>query len=228
MAIVVLLRHGRTSANASGILAGRAPRVGLDARGRCQARDAADRLAGVELTRVVSSPLLRCRQTARAVVRSSSGLPVVIDKDLTECDYGDWQGRALVDLAREDLWRTVQSHPSQVRFPGGETMAGMQARAVAAVRRIDADISAGGSQVWVAVSHGDVIKSILADALGLHLDLFQRIEVGPASISVVAYTPAGPRVLLTNSTAGDLSWLATAPAAAQVGGGSGPPQPRHS
>lgn len=226
MATVLLVRHGRTTANATGLLAGRAAGVGLDDLGRDQAVRAADRIAAVPVVGVVSSPLERCAQTARAVVeRQREAPPSSVDADLTECDYGRWQGRKLSDLAAEDLWQTVQAQPSAVVFPDGESMAGMQARAVAAVRRQDAAVEAehGPGAVWVAVSHGDVIKSILADALGMHLDLFQRIEVGPASVSIVSYGASRPRVWATNTDSGDLSWLAqgTRSDDAPVGGGAG-------
>ena len=226
MATVLLVRHGRTTANASGLLAGRTPGVSLDDHGREQAARTADRIAAVPVAAVVASPLERCAQTARALLDRQPGtVPSLVDDDLTECDYGQWQGRALSDLATEPLWATVQTQPSAVVFPGGESMAGMQARAVAAIRRHDAAVEAehGPGAVWVAVSHGDVIKSILADALGTHLDLFQRIEVGPASVSIVSYGPSRPRVWAMNTDAGDLSWLATLGPSddAPVGGGAG-------
>ena len=157
------------------------------------------------------------------------------DKQLTECDYGDWQGRPLKDLAKEKLWKTVQAQPSAATFPGGESMRTMQDRAVAAIRRHDARIAAehGDDAVWLAVSHGDVIKSILADALGTHLDLFQRIHVDPASVSVVRYSESRPFVLGTNTHGGDLSWLtpvrtrrrSSRGTDAMVGGGAGPTRP---
>ncbi|QIT12078.1 histidine phosphatase family protein [Clavibacter michiganensis] len=226
MATVILVRHGRTTANATGILAGRTPGVDLDDTGREQADRAGDRLAAVPLAAVVCSPLQRCWETAQRILERQPGKPAQpVDPDLTECDYGDWQGHPLSELATEDLWKTVQAHPSAVVFPGGESMAGMQARAVAAIRRHDAEIEAehGPGAVWVAVSHGDVIKSILADAYGMHLDLFQRIDVGPASLSIVRYGAGRPTVHATNTDAGDLSWLATATSAgdAPVGGGAG-------
>ncbi|MWJ19121.1 MSMEG_4193 family putative phosphomutase [Clavibacter michiganensis subsp. michiganensis] len=226
MATVILVRHGRTTANATGILAGRTPGVDLDDTGRDQADRAGDRLAAVPLAAVVSSPLQRCWETAQRILERQPGKPVQpVDPDLTECDYGDWQGRPLGELATEDLWKTVQAHPSAVVFPGGESMAGMQARAVAAIRRHDAAIEAehGPGAVWVAVSHGDVIKSILADAYGMHLDLFQRIDVGPASLSIVRYGAGRPTVHATNTDAGDLSWLAASVGSgdAPVGGGAG-------
>ncbi|SOC87901.1 probable phosphomutase, MSMEG_4193 family [Curtobacterium sp. 314Chir4.1] len=227
MATVLLVRHGRTTANATGLLAGRTAGVALDAVGRQQAARTADRIAAVPLAAVVSSPLERCRQTSRALLERQPGTPETrIERAITECDYGDWQGRKLADLAKEPLWRTVQANPSAVVFPGGESMQGMQSRAVAAIRRIDAEVEAahGPNAVWVAVSHGDVIKSVLADALGMHLDLFQRIAVGPASVSIVRYGEHRPEVVASNTESGDLAWLAAAPAPsgdAAVGGGAG-------
>jgi len=233
MATVILVRHGRTTANATGVLAGRLAGVKLDETGHGQATRAADRLAALPLAAVVSSPLERCRQTARTIL-GAQGVPLTLatERGITECDYGEWQGRALKDLAKEKLWATVQSQPSAAAFPGGESLGAMQARAVSAVRRHDAAVESehGAGAVWVAVSHGDIIKSVLADALGMHLDLFQRINVGPASISIVRYTPARPYVLASNTHEGDLSWLAPKPGRrksrrapdAVVGGGAGP------
>ena len=226
MATVLLVRHGRTTANAAGILAGRAAGVGLDQIGRDQAALTGERLAAVPLVAVVASPLERCQQTAEYIIERQAGTPhTSVDPDLTECDYGQWQGRTLSELATEDLWPVVQSQPSAVTFPGGESMAAMQARSVAAIRRHDAAVEAehGPEAVWVAVSHGDIIKSILADALGMHLDLFQRITVGPASVSIVRYGAGRPSVHATNTEAGDLSWLATGIRSgdAPVGGGTG-------
>ncbi len=241
MATVILVRHGRTTANASGVLAGRTPGVHLDETGRQQAAAAAERLSGVTLARIVSSPMERCKETAQALAKAQgrgrdTSQPtrprVRVDKGLTECDYGDWQGRALKDLVKEKLWKVVQSQPSAVEFPGGETMRAMQERAVDAVRRHDALVTAehGPHAVWVAFSHADVIKSVLADALGTHLDLFQRLHVDPASLSVVSYTEVRPFVLCVNTSQGSLSHLQP-PAKARrrraatdavVGGGAGP------
>ena len=241
MATVLLVRHGRSTANTAGVLAGRARGVHLDERGLEQARQAAERVAEVRLVAVVSSPLERCRETAKALVAGRADPPSIrTDRGLTECDYGEWQGRPLKELAREKLWKTVQSQPAAAGFPGGETLAAMQARAVATVRRHDAAVEAehGPGAVWVAVSHGDLIKAVLADALGSHLDHFQRIHVDPASISVVRYTDSRPYVLGTNTHEGSLAWL-TPPSRsprrsragstgrrrgsdAEVGGGAGP------
>ncbi|MFW0773051.1 histidine phosphatase family protein [Paenarthrobacter nitroguajacolicus] len=230
MATVILVRHGRTTANATGLLAGRSDGVSLDEVGREQAALMAGRLAAVPLVGVVSSPLERCRQTTQFILDQQAGSPYApVDMDLTECDYGQWQGRMLADLATEDLWPVVQSQPSAVVFPGGESMAAMQARAVAAIRRHDAAFEAeyGPGAVWAAVSHGDIIKSVLADALGMHLDLFQRISVGPASVSIVRYGTDRPTVYATNTDAGDLSWLSNGihSGDAPVGGGAGQKAP---
>jgi probable phosphomutase (TIGR03848 family) len=235
MATVILVRHGRTTANASGMLAGRTPGVRLDDTGAAQAARTGERIAVVPLVAAVTSPLERCRQTTKAIVAAQAGsLRAATERGLTECDYGEWQGRSLKDLAKEKLWATVQAQPSAVTFPGGESMVAMQARAVSAVRRRDALIEEehGAGAVWVAVSHGDLIKSILADALGMHLDLFQRLHVDPASVSIIRYTATRPYVLATNTHSGDLSWLAPKPARkggrprrsddAAVGGGAGP------
>ncbi|QJW36741.1 histidine phosphatase family protein [Cellulosimicrobium protaetiae] len=230
MPTVLLVRHGRTTANVGGILAGRSAGVRLDTVGHDQAARTAERVAGVPLARVVTSPLERCRQTAQALLDCQTAAPKsVTEPGITECDYGQWQGRALKDLAREPLWSVVQAQPSAAVFPGGESLTAMQARSVEAVRRHDAEVAEryGVDAVWAAVSHGDVIKSVLADALGMHLDLFQRIVVGPASISIVRYGPHRPEVVAVNTDAGDLSWLrAAAPVGdAPVGGGAGHGQP---
>jgi len=236
MATLVLVRHGRSTANTSGVLAGRAGGVRLDAVGKDQAARVAGRLARVPLVAVVSSPLQRCRETAGAVIAAQPGPPTLqIERALNECDYGDWQGRSLRELTKEKLWRVVQQQPSAAGFPGGETLAQMQSRAVDAVRRLDRAVTEqhGPGAVWVAVSHGDVIKAVLADALGLHLDLFQRIQVDPASASMVRFGDERPHVLGVNTHEGDLHWLAQRPRrgraakATDVGGGAGPEPARH-
>ena len=239
MATLILVRHGRTTANSSGVLAGRSTGVRLDEVGEQQVARAGERLSGVRLAALVSSPLERCRQTAKAIAAAQpSKLRVTSEKQLTEVDYGEWTGGTLKTLAKEPLWKVVQGHPAGATFPGGESMAGMSARAVAAVRRWDARVEGehGAEAVWAAVSHGDVIKAVLADALGMHLDAFQRIVVDPAAISVVRYTAGRPFVLTMNSHDGDLAHLQAKPPAkgrrrksastdAMVGGGAGPSGP---
>ncbi|WP_305789040.1 histidine phosphatase family protein [Symbioplanes lichenis] len=223
MATLLLLRHGRTTANATGVLAGRQP-VELDETGRAQARRTGERLQGLPVATVVTSPLIRCRQTVELALPEA--VPA-LDEGLIECGYGDWEGKPLKDLAQEPLWQVVQQHPSAAVFPNGEAMAAMSARAVATVRAWDAKVTAehGPDALWVACSHGDVIKAIVADALGLHLDQFQRLVADPASVAVIRYTPTRPFVVRLND-ASDLSGLvppkqtATSGDAA-VGGGAG-------
>lgn len=231
MATVLLVRHARSTANASGLLAGRQPGVHLDDVGRQQAEALAQRIAAVPLARIVSSPMERTRETARAIARAQAGeVRTGVDRGITECDYGEWQGRPLEDLMKQKLFKVIRSQPSAVVFPGGESMAAMSARASQTVRRLDAAVAQehGDHAVWVAVSHGDPIKAILADALGLHLDQFQRLHVDPASVSIVRYTEESAYVLATNSGGDDLSWLTPrkgrrAPSRASlVGGGAGP------
>lgn len=234
MPIVLLIRHGRTAANASGTLAGWTPGIALDDLGRSQARALADRVGALPVRRLVTSPLQRCRETAE-ILGARWGLDAEPTEDLGECRYGAWTGRPIAELAKDPLWRTVQDHPSAARFPvseehEAESLAQMQSRAVAAVRRIDAEVAAqdGQDAVWALVSHGDVIKSIVADAVGSHLDHFQRILVGPASLSVIRYTSRRPFLALLGDVGADLGWLVPTPdpeagvpvGDASVGGGS--------
>ncbi len=224
MPTVLLVRHGRTTANASGILAGWSPGVELDEVGREQAHALGQRLAEVPLQAVVTSPLERTRQTAAAIIDGSSrAVDVHVDEAVGECHYGDWTGRELKSLARDPLWKVVQSHPSAVVFPGGEAMSAMQQRAVAAIRGWNERL--GADAVYAVVSHGDVIKAIVADALGTHLDLFQRISCDPCSVSVITYTPTRPFVARVNDTGVGLASLIPAKGRrgsdAAVGGGAG-------
>ncbi len=205
MATVLLVRHGRTTSNTAGALAGRTA-VGRDDGGLAQGEALCRRRAGLPLAAVVSSPLHRCLQTL------SLALPDVepeLEPGLIECGYGEWEGQSLKTLAKLPLWRVVQQHPSAVTFPGGEAMAAMSTRAVGAVRAHDARVGRehGDGALWLACTHGDVIKAIVADALGLHLDLFQRIVVDPGSVTVIRYTPGRPFVERVNDTGGSLAAL---------------------
>lgn len=217
-----MLRHARSTANGSGVLAGRTPGIGLDETGRGQATDLIGRLAQVPLAAVVRSPLQRCAETVQPLSRERNLEPIVEDQ-LSEVDYGNWSGRKLKDLVDEPLWRVVQANPSAAVFPGGEGLADVSARAVAAVRRLDAEITRehGEHAVWLLCSHGDVIKALLADALGQHLDSFQRIVVDPASISVVRYSSMRTFVLRVNDSGGSLESIVPKPE--EKPGGTGSP-----
>ncbi len=209
MTTVLLVRHGLTAMTGPR-LAGWTPGLCLDERGQAQAAAVAQRLRPLPLAAVVSSPLDRCLETASAVLEGR-GLELAVDDRIGECRYGDWTGKELKTLAKDPLWKVVQAHPSAAVFPGpeGEPLAETSRRAVAAMRDWDARIAAehGPDAVWVACSHGDVIKAILADALGLHLDLFQRISADPCSVSVVRYTQLRPFVLRINDTGGGVEDL---------------------
>ena len=225
---VILVRHGRSTANTSGVLAGRTEGIGLDHLGLSQAAALTGRLAGVldELTAVVRSPLQRCAETVAPLItllgeRPGNQVCEVVEDDVVEVDYGQWSNRPLRELAGEPLWKTVQQHPSAAVFPGGEGLQEVSRRATAVVRALDRRYGgADGALPWLLCSHGDVLKAILADALGMHLDAFQRIVVDPASISVVHYGAARPQVLTVNNS-GELVLPHRPAAAATVGGSTG-------
>jgi probable phosphomutase (TIGR03848 family) len=249
MSTLLLIRHGRTTANATGVLAGRTPGIELDERGREQAAALGLRLAELPLAAIVTSPLERTRQTAAALLeartpasapssgrstRSARGsaakeVPLHVEDRVSECDYGHWAGRELKVLAKEPLWQVVQNHPSAVTFPGGEAMTEMSARAVQAVRDWNEKLGPDGS--YALVSHGDVIKAIVADALGMHLDMFQRIQIDPCSVTVIRYSQLRPFVLRVNDTDSPVGTLIPARrprraarrsgSDAQLGGGAG-------
>ncbi|MFF3666507.1 histidine phosphatase family protein [Microtetraspora malaysiensis] len=205
MTTLLLLRHGLTAMTGP-VLAGWTPGVHLDERGREQADALAARLAPLDLDAIVSSPLDRCQETARAVaLRQERCHTVQTDDRFGECGYGDWTGRPIEELAREPLWQVVQAHPSAAVFPGGEALADTQSRAVRAVREWNDRL--GEKATYAVCTHGDVIKAIVADALGLHLDQFQRITAYPASLTVIRYTPLRPFLLRLNDIGGDVADL---------------------
>jgi probable phosphomutase (TIGR03848 family) len=230
--LVLLVRHGLTATTGS-VLTGWTPGIPLDDRGRRQAEALAARLVPVELDAIISSPLERCRQTADAIAAAGTGRPAVQeDARLGECHYGDWTGQPLKRLAKEPLWRVVQAHPGAARFPGedGESITDMQHRAVSAVR--DWNRQLGGDAAYLICSHADVIKSVIADSLGMHIDMLQRIQVDPCSLTAIRYTPLRPFVLRMNDTGGVVESLkkpeprrsramARRETEAPVGGGAG-------
>ena len=206
MTTVVLVRHGLTAMTGP-VLAGWTPGLHLDERGQAQAAAVAERLRPVPFDAVVSSPLDRCLDTATAVLAGRDGVELQVEQRLGECRYGDWTGRPLKELAKDPLWKVVQNHPSAVVFPGpeGEPLRETQARAVGAVRDWNARL--GPDATWLGCSHGDVIKAVVADALGLHLDQFQRITIDPCSVTVIRYTELRPFVVRVNDTGGGVADL---------------------
>ncbi|HEX4654885.1 MAG TPA: histidine phosphatase family protein [Mycobacteriales bacterium] len=226
MTTLLLVRHGMTSMTGP-VLAGWTPGVHLDDRGREQAVALAERLSPLPVAAIVASPLERCQETAAALAVGRD-TPVSTDDRLGECRYGDWTGQELKKLAKDPLWKVVQAHPSAAAFPNGEALRDTQARAVDAVREHNAAL--GDDATWIAVSHGDVIKAIVADALGVHLDMFQRIQVDPCSLTVIRYTTLRPFVVRLNDVGGTVTDLLppkrrgrrrTPSSDAVVGGGAG-------
>ncbi len=214
MTLLLLVRHGHTP-TAGKVLTGWERGVHLTDHGREQARALVTRLQGVPIQAIYSSPLERCRETA-APLAADRGLPVLVRRDLIEVGYGEWTGRSIRQLSRTKLWGAVRNTPSAVRFPGGESLRGVQARAVEAVRSIAEEHP---SETVAVVTHADVVRLLLADLAGVHLDLYQRLSVEPASVSAIALHDGQPRILKVNDT-GDLGSLAPPPRA----GRSSPPR----
>jgi probable phosphoglycerate mutase len=201
--LVLLVRHGLTPTTGK-VLPGRAPGLSLSPEGQRQAEGLAGRLGGLErLAAVYSSPLERARETAAPIARARR-LAVRIEPGLNECDFGEWTGLALAELRKRPEWKTIERYPSGFRFPEGESFIEMQARITAAIARL---VARHAGQTLLAVSHGDPIKVAVAHALGLHLDLFQRIAIAPASVTAVAYGATGPAVLTVNATGNGLPAL---------------------
>jgi probable phosphomutase (TIGR03848 family) len=203
---VILLRHGRSTSNTAHVLAGRSEGVDLDDKGREQANGLVERIGSLPVKGIVRSPLLRCERTVEPLA-VALGLEPVVDERLSEVDYGQWTGRKIGELVKEPLWAVVQQQPSAAVFPDGEGLAHVQARAVEAVREHDRRLAAeyDADVVWIACTHGDVIKAIVADAMGAHLDTFQRITADPASMSVIRYTAVRPFVMHVNHTGAALT-----------------------
>ena len=205
--LILLVRHGLTPT--TGVkLPGRAPGLHLSDEGRRQADAAAARIGALpKIAAVYSSPLERARETALAIARARH-LAVRVERGLLEIDIGEFTGLSLKKAARRPEWPIIQQNPSGFRFPGGESFLEMQARVTSTLVRM---VERHRGEIIVAVSHADSIKAAVAQALGTPLDLFQRINIAPASITAVAYRPHGPSVLTVNSVSGDLAWLGGKP-----------------
>lgn len=195
MTNLLLIRHA-TNDWVGAKLAGWTPEVHLNDEGRAQAAALAKRLAGVPLAAVYSSPLERTLETARPLAEAH-GLAVQVREQLGETRYGEWTGRSLKELKDEPLWPVVQVYPGGARFPGGESLREVQARLVA---ELDTIRDAHPEQTVAVVSHSDPIKLAVAHYLGLPLDLFQRLSISPASVTALAFTNFGPRLICLNYT----------------------------
>ena len=222
---LVLIRHAHSEANAAGILSGRLPNVHLSEKGVEQSEHLAVRLGNFPVATLRVSPMERCFETISPWINSivlpnNPRFEPMVDQELTEVDYGSWSGKKLAVLSKNKLWKIVQEAPSRMYFPNGEGIAQMQSRAMTSVHEA---VSTKAKGAAVIVSHGDVIKSIVASALGMHLDEFQRIVIDPASISILDFSTTKPRVLLLNDSRSVVTELLVAPKRAKnlLGGGSG-------
>ena len=222
---LVLIRHAHSEANAAGILSGRLPNVHLSEKGTSQSENLAVRLGNFTLSSLRISPMERCFETVSpwinsVVLPNNPKFQPEIDSNLTEVDYGTWSGKKLAMLSKNKLWKIVQDSPSRMYFPDGEGIAQMQARAMSSVHEA---VSAKGKGSAVIVSHGDVIKSIIASALGMHLDEFQRIVIDPASVSILDFSTTKPRTLLLNDSRSVVTELLVEPKRSKnlLGGGAG-------
>lgn len=223
MHTIYLVRHGRSEANQKGLLAGRAPKVKLDEVGLAQAKALGDAFSNTPIDLLFSSPLERCLNTAEAIKKAQKkNVNIKKNADFIECDYGTWTNKRLASLSKLSLWKTIQSHPSQVTFPAGESLLNMSNRAVDGLNLILSSLKKKNSKI-VIVSHADLIKALLANALGMHLDNFQKIIIDPASVSTLqfngnSYVTAG---INEKSHLKNIESKSQAPSGAVLGGGAG-------
>lgn len=192
--IFLLIRHGENEFVATHKLAGRTPGVHLNEKGFDQASQLVAYLVDQPIAAVYSSPLIRCVETARPLA-AARGLPIVEEPAFLEVDYGGWQGADLRELSKLPEWHKVQHTPSTFRFPNGETLREVQSRAVAGIEALRNQHS---NAVVALFAHGDVIRTTLAHYLGIPLDLFQRISIQTASVSVLLFHDGTPSILGMN------------------------------
>ena len=194
---IILIRHAQSTANAAGVLSGQLPNVHLSKSGQEQAERLAERLGKLTISQVQVSPMDRCSETlAPWLAKYGKGVTVISEPNLIEVDYGKWSGKKLATLSRAKLWRKVQGQPSSVTFPEGESLAQMQVRAMQTVH----DFFSSDLEMTIMVSHGDVIKAIVASSMGMHLDDFQRIVIDPASISILESNGGSIRLARLNDS----------------------------
>ena len=203
MARIVLLRHAHSVANEKNLLAGRTAGISLSKTGKEQAKDLIARLGNVQFDEVAISPLQRCRETIDPWLDTTGAKSrIFVDDSISEVDYGDWSGKTLASLRRKAQWKVVQDFPSQMIFPEGESLLEMQGRALSGFYRLNA---VKGKGPRLLVSHGDVIKSIVAHCLGMHLDQFQRLVIEPSSLTKIERDSGTSRWVRFNDAKGFLS-----------------------
>jgi len=195
MTLLYLIRHGETDFIGKR-LAGWLPGVHLNSRGRAQAEALVKLLSGVHFAALYASPLERAVETAEPLGRAL-GLAVELRPRLGEVRPGRWQGQPLGSLRRRKLWSVVQNAPSLARFPEGESFVESQARVVEDLEELRA---MHPKKTIACVSHADVIKLAIAHYLGLPLDMFHRLSVAPASVSVLSVVDGYARLVRLNDT----------------------------
>ena len=198
MTTILLIRHAVNDYVKTGKLAGWTAGVHLNDEGKAQAQALGERLAGLPLARVYASPIERTLETAAAIIAHHPQLEVIENAAIGEVRYGDWQGMAIKDLQRRKMWGVVQEYPSRAKFPNGETLRAAQMRIV---NEIEALAQAHQDEMIALVCHADLIKMALAHYLGMHLDVFQRIVISPASISVLQLSHSRPFIIGMNDIA---------------------------
>ena len=198
MTYLFLVRHGENEWTERGALAGRTPGVRLNEKGRAQAQAVAERLKAQPISAIYSSPLVRCIETAQPLA-TALNLPLSVESGVLEVDYGDWRGGELKELGKRPEWQLVQLFPGGFRFPGGETLREVQSRVIMTLERIRTQRQGEAVAVY---AHGDVLRTCLAYYLGTPLDLFQRIQISTASVSLVAFHRFGPSILAMNDSGG--------------------------
>jgi probable phosphoglycerate mutase len=199
-----LFRHAYSTAKAAGVLSGQLPNVHLSKSGLEQAERLAERLGKLTIAQVQVSPMDRCLETlAPWLAKYGKNVNVITEPNLVEVDYGKWSGKKLATLSRAKLWRKVQGQPSAVTFPEGESLAQMQVRAMKTVH----DFFETDLELTIMVSHGDVLKAIVASSLGMHLDDFQRIVIDPASITILESNGGAIRLTRLNDSDSSVSEL---------------------
>lgn len=198
MATIYLVRHGRTPANEKGILAGRTKGIFLDDLGILQAQEVAKKLQDIEFKKIIVSPMERCQQTAKIILAGlEKSIKPVIESGINECNYGDWSNKKLSVLRKKPLWKTVQEKPSLVQFPNGERVEEMLLRTKSTILETASKLKP--IENLLVVSHGDPIRTFVADCLGIHLDNFQRITIDPCSISIIKVENNSVQVVSINN-----------------------------
>ena len=220
MTTVYLVRHGRTPANEKGILAGRTKGVFLDELGVLQAEILAKTLENIEFKKIIVSPMERCQQTAK-ILNQSSKKPIKpnIESGISECDYGNWSNKKLSALRKKPLWKNIQERPSVVEFPNGEKMSHMLDRMKTTIFENAQKLK--NDENLLVVSHGDPIRSFIADSLGIHLDNFQRITIDPCSLSIVRIVDGNVQVITVNNRVQEPNQSKKKKFGSVLGGGAG-------